>query len=371
MFMILLLSCVIIGLIALGKKLPAAPTAAGSMVMALGIFMQGTWQHLSGQPPDSLISRLLIVGIVLVWLYLLASYLTSIRRSTFYRDHIADPVQRFAAGTWVAGTSTLLINLYIGFHADWLNETVHIMATLNVGLWIFYMCVAVQGWYILLTDEKPHRLDGSILLPAVATQSIVLMCHQVFQLPVGLWLSRTCIILGLFCYVIGWVLMIRRYRHRVEHSIQEWKVTNCIAYGALAISGAAISLTGAWSENVSYLFWWASLLVLIVVESIEIVRGIQRIRAYGWRTGVGRYHTAQWTRLFTLGMFYFLTMHTSQAATGNLFTLGLHHVILSVGTWVIAILLLIELVLWFQKSFIYPPPVPAPTADNNSVHPQG
>ncbi|MEW4369651.1 hypothetical protein [Paenibacillus kandeliae] len=364
MFMILLLSCIIIGLIALGKKLPAAPTAAGSMVMALGIFVHGVWQHISGQPLTSLSARLLIIGIVLVWFYVLASYLTSIRRSTFYEDHVAHPVERFAIGTWVAGTSALLINLYTGFNADWLNETVHIMATLNLGLWLFYMGIVVQGWYKLVTNAQAQRTDSVVLLPAVATQSIVLMCHQVFQLPVGVWLSRSFIILGLLCYGIGLVLMVWRYRPMGERSIQDWKITYCITYGSLAITGVAISLTGAWSSGVSYGFWWASLIVLVIVESIEAVRAIQRIRAYGWRTGVGRYHTAQWTRLFTLGMFYFLTMQTSQVAAGHLLTQGLHTIILSAGTWVIGILLLTELIVWFQKSFMYHPPVPASTAEH-------
>ncbi|WP_411346480.1 hypothetical protein ACE3MZ_11050 [Paenibacillus sp. WLX1005] len=364
MFMILLLSCIIIGLIALGKKLPAAPTAAGSMVMALGIFVHGIWQHLTGQPLTSLSARLLIIGIVLVWLYLLASYLTSIRRSTFYEDHVSHPVERFAIGTWVAGTSALLMNLYTGFNADWLNETVHIMATLNLGLWLFYMGIVVQGWYKLATDSHSQRIDSVILLPAVATQSIVLMCHQVFQLPVGVWLSRTFIILGLLCYVIGVALMVWRYRRMEQRSVQNWKITYCITYGSLAITGVAISLTGAWSSGVSYGFWWASLIVLVIVESAETVRAIWRIRAYGWRTGVGRYHTAQWTRIFTLGIFYFLTIQTVQTATGNVITMGLHNVILSVGTWIIGILLVMELIVWFQKSFMYHPAVPAPAAEH-------
>ncbi|WP_322922177.1 hypothetical protein [Paenibacillus campi] len=350
MFMILLLSCIIIVLIALGKKLPAAPTAAGSMVMALGIFMQGSWVYLSGQPPYSVASRVLMIGIVLAWLYLLASYLPSIRRSTFYRDHIANPVQRFAVGTWVAGTSTVLINLYASFNSDWLNETVHIMATLNIGLWLFYMCLAVIGWYGLATDAQALRIDGTILLPAVATQSIVLLCHEVFALSVNVWFTRSFIMLGLLCYVVGIIIMIQRRRRSSAWGMETWKATNCIVYGALAISGAAISLTGAWSESVAYALWWAALMLLIGIESIEAIDGAKRMRQHGWRSGVGRYHTAQWTRLFTLGMFYFLTLHTAQAAAAMPFTQLLHRLVLNIGAWVITILLVIELMLWIHKS---------------------
>ncbi len=353
MLIILLLSCIIIALITLGKKLPAAPTAAGSMVMALGIYMQGVWVYWSGQSPQSFISSMFIIGIALVWLYLLASYLTSIRRSTFYRDHLADPVQRFAVGTWVAGTSTLLINLYASFHMDWLQESVHIMATLNIGLWLFYMCYAVMGWYQLITDISSPRIDGTVLLPAVATQSIVLLCHQVFALSLGVWFTRSFIIVGLLCYLIGISIMIWRYRRSATWNLEAWKITNCIVYGGLAISVVAISVTEAWSEHVAYILWWIVAILVIIIESIEAMYGIQCIRQHGWRRGVGRYHTAQWTRLFTLGMFYFLTVHTVSIAANLSFTHVLHHIVLLIGGWVITVLLIIELLLWLYKSTLH------------------
>ncbi|MFD1887673.1 hypothetical protein [Paenibacillus wenxiniae] len=364
MLIILLLSCIIIALIALGKKLPAAPTAAGSMVMALGIYMQGVWTYWSGQSPQSFISRVLIIGIVFVWLYLLASYVTSIRRSTFYRDHLADPVQRFAVGTWVAGTSTLLINLYASFHTDWLRESVYIMATLNIGLWLFYMCYTGLGWYRLIMDSSSSRVDGTVLLPAVATQSVLLLCHHVFALSLGVWFTRSFIFLGLVCYMIGIVIMIWRYLHASTWNVDAWKITNCIVYGGLAISGAAISLTGAWNEWIAYGLWWVVAILVLIIESIETMYGIKRIRQHGWRHGVGRYHTAQWTRLFTLGMFYFLTLHTVQIAAAIPIARFMHHFVLDVGAWVITVLLVVELMIWIRKSVVQLA-IPVASKDDN------
>ncbi|WPP43422.1 hypothetical protein SK066_10990 [Paenibacillus hunanensis] len=352
MLIILLLGCIIIAWIAPGKKWPAAPTAAGSMVMALGIYMQGVWTYASGQAPQSFLSRVLILGIVLVWLYLLASYVTSIRLATFYRDHLADPVQRFAVGTWVAGTATLLINLYSSFQIAWLQESIHIMATLNIALWLFYICYAIMGWYRLMIDTSSARVDGTVLLPAVATQSLVLLCHQVFALSLGKGFTRSFIIVGLVCYAIGISIMIWRYYRSTTWNIEAWKITNCIVYGALAISGAAISLTEAWSGQVAYMLWWIVLLLVIFIESVEAAYAIKRIRQHGWRHGVGRYHTAQWTRLFTLGMFYFLTLHTIAPAANPSFTQILHHIVLVVGAWGITLLLIVELGLWLYTSMI-------------------
>ncbi|ANF97156.1 hypothetical protein [Paenibacillus bovis] len=354
MLIILLLCCMIVGLVAFSanKNLYVAPTAAGSIVMALGIFIQGVWQHMSGQSPDSLMTRTLVIGTTLVWLYLLVSYIASIRRSSFYRDHLADPVQRFGIGTWVAGTSTLLINLFASFGVYWVQETIHIMAVLNAGLWLFLLYFMCLGWYQILLQKQYDRIHGVLLLSTVSTQSIVLLFHQVFSSGyVAFWLNQSMIALGLLFYLISVSLILYRYSRRPDRLIADWTDTNCILYGALAITGAVVQATHAWSDTAILTLWWITLLILIVVECTEGIRAILRIRQKGWRHGIGIYNTAQWTRLFTLGMFYFFTMRTEPLYiehTRSALAQDIHRWILNGGAWIISILLIIELILWIQ-----------------------
>ncbi|WP_046214032.1 TDT family transporter [Paenibacillus wulumuqiensis] len=354
MLIILLLCCMIVGLIAFSgnKHLYVAPTAAGSIVMALGIFIQGVWQHMSGLGPTSLITRLLVIGTAIIWLYLLVSYIASIRRSSFYRDHLGDPVQRFGVGTWVAGTSTLLNNLFASFTWGWAQETIHILAVLNVGLWLFLLYFICLGWYQIVLQKQYERVHGILMLSAVSTQSIVLLFHQVFNNGyVAFWLNQAMIILGFVFYLMSASLILYRYSRKPERLVPDWTDTNCTLYGALAITGAAVQATHAWSDTTIIALWWITLLILIAVECTEALRAIRRIRQKGWRHGIGVYNTAQWTRLFTLGMFYFFTMRIEQLFTehtGSALALGIHRWVLSGGAWVISILLIVELVLWIQ-----------------------
>ncbi len=348
MFIILLLCCLIIGLITFGKNWPAAPTAAGSMVMALSIFVSGVWPYMSGQSVNSLSSRLLVLGTILIWLYLLASYLTSIRRSTFYRDHLADPMRRLAIGSWATGTSVLLINVYYAFGAGWINETVHIMAVLNVVLWLFYLWSVLNGWRQLAGQSYRGELDGSVWLPATATQSIAWMIHEVFDLADGLWVSRILIALGMVMYLIGaWQLWRQHARRpRTKRTFGRWNATYVMIYGAPAIAAVTASATHAWSAEHITDAWWVILALLLVIEGREAIQAVSRIRNTGWRTGIGRYHTAQWTRLFTLGIFYVLTWYTLPLLQEGSLSLMLHRWILKGGGWLLSLLLLLELTFW-------------------------
>jgi len=353
MFMGVLLLFIIASVIAWSSKkgVSVVPTAASSIVMALGIFIQGAWQQISGQNPDSIWTRLLVLITTFIWFYLLLSYIRSIRRGSFYQDHLADPIMRFATGTWVAGTSTLLIAIHASFNMLFVNESIRILAILNIGLWIWVLYVMGRGWYHILHQPQINLVHGTILLSTVSTQSIVLLFHQVFKDSNILWLSQTVIIIGLICYVCSVVLIVYRYWHDDSSIVKEWTDTNCILYGALAITGAAVQAVHAWPDVAVIYLWWITWIVLIIVEAVEAVRAIRRIRAKGWRHGIGMYNTAQWTRLFTLGMFYFFTLRIYslyQEYTSSAVALEGYRWILKGGPWVISILLVIETVLAIQ-----------------------
>lgn len=333
------------------KDVPVVPTATSSIVMALGIFIQGAWQQLSGYSPKSIWTSLLVIITVGIWIYLLVSYIGSIRRGRLYQDHLADPVMRFATGTWVAGTSTLLIAIHASFNHFILNEIIRIIAILNIGLWLVVLYVMCRGWYQILHQSQIHRVHGIILLSTVSTQSIVLLLHQIFKIDNLLWLHQTLIIVGLIFYIWSVVLIVYRYWQHRHPIVEDWTDPNCILYGALAITGAAVQTVHAWSDGAIIYLWWITWIILIIVEGIEVVRAIKRIQAKGWRQGIGIYNTAQWTRLFTLGMFYFFTLRIYplyQQYTESRWALEMYRWILTGGSWIISILLVIEIGLAVQ-----------------------
>lgn len=354
MVIILLLCCMVIASIAWSSKrtLPVAPTAAGSIVMALGIFIQGVWHDLSGQSLDSLSTRCFVIITACIWIYLFIHYIRSIRRGRFVQEHLADPVMRFAMGTWVAGTSTLLIAIHASFDISWVQASIRIMAIFNIGLWLLVLYVMCLGWYQIIHQSQIKRVHGTILLSTVSTQSIVLMLNQVYATSdIPSWINQIMIILGLIFYLFSLVLIVYRYWYHRDHMVQDWTDTNCILYGALAITGVAVQASHIWSTTALIFLWWITFTILLVVEVIELIRAVQRIVDKGWCYGIGIYNIVQWTRLFTLGMFYLFTMRLSMLDhpyTQLEWVIKLHHWILNSGVWIISVLLVIEVIFWVR-----------------------
>jgi hypothetical protein len=55
--------------------------------------------------------------------------------------------------------------------------------------------------------------------------------------------------------------------------------------------------------------WAAALILFLVVEAIEILRAVQRVRTFGWKAGLFSYSVSQWSRNFTFGMFVAFSMY--------------------------------------------------------------
>lgn len=149
-------------------------------------------------------------------------------------------------------------------------------------------------------------------------------------------------------YIIGVWQLWRQHskRPRTKRTNGRWNATYVMIYGAPAMAAGTASETHAWTVGRILDAWWVILVLLIVIEGREAIQAISRIRVSGWRTGIGRYHTAQWTRLFTLGIFYVLTWYTLPSVALGSFSLHLHRWILAGGGWVLSILLLLELSFW-------------------------
>lgn len=335
----LLLACVL----AWTVRLPEIPTASAASVMACAIFTQGVVVHFAGK--GSIGAQIAAGLTLLLWLGLLAAYLGSMRDRSFRSRHWDEPVGRFAIGTWVAGTSSTLTAAHVNFPE--LHPVLVPLGILNAGLLIFYLFAASLAAGEIAGQWRNLKLHGVILLTAVAIQSVSLMLHELFG-ATEYMVYRVLVLLGILFYLAAAALLVLRYARKDWTLADDWPETNCILYGAVAITGAAALKSSVFPDGVLLGIWIFALLLLLLVESAEIVRGVLRVRQYGWAEGIGVYAPAQWSRLFTLGMFYFFTQQG-----GRFFPENAQHGlsvlrewILVGGAWMLSVLFFAEVVLW-------------------------
>jgi hypothetical protein len=282
----------------------APPTASGATVMAGGIFALGALQKIPG--PVDVYTRLLCLELLLIWLYIGAGLIASMRRGTFH-VHVDDPVGSFAIGTWVAATSTLGTLVKLAF-PDW-SILLALMGVVMVAVWVWYVWQIVPGFRLLFTQGAKLQITGRILLSTVATQSLVVFWAAVYPDTVNEWLARGVIGLGLVFYVLGFVLLVRRYVGRQDWSLAtDWDNTNCIIHGAMSITGNAALRSGVLPPEMVLAIWLWTAVMFVLVELIEIARMVARVAKYGWGQGVFSYNVSQWARNFTFGMFYIFTL---------------------------------------------------------------
>jgi hypothetical protein len=334
------------------------PTASGAIAMAIGIFVLGALQQLPF--PVAEITRLMTLGGLIVWASIAASYVASYFRGTFHL-HTDDPVGCFAIGTWVAGTAVLARLLVIVLPA-W-RPLALVMGGITLGVWLWYL-VLIGGRYRLIL-ASPTRLNttGRILLATVSTQAVLLLADELFPNGLPPLLAPALIILGLFLYALGFILIVQRYRRQRGWRLTDhWDNTNCILHGAMSITGLAAVDSRALPDLLIVGIWlWAGS-VFVIVEGIEVVRLLARVRAYGWRQGIATYHVSQWARNFTFGMFYVFTlrMHT---ALGPLLArsfpalFAVQAAIIAGGQYVVLALLLVEAALFLMRNLEVKPPL--------------
>ncbi|OWA35846.1 hypothetical protein B9G55_08115 [Saccharibacillus sp. O16] len=327
-------------LLPLTVRMPAVKTASGASVMAFAIVTQGVVVHFAGK--GSTAAAVFSAFSLLLWLFLLAAYLGSLRDGSFKERHWDDPVGRLAIGTWVAGTSSALTAAHLNFPQ--LHPALIVLGILNAGLLIFYLFAASLSAGEIAGRKLQDKLHGVILLTTVALQSVALLLHELFGAKEYL-VYRVLILLGIFFYIMGFVLLLLRYRRRDWSLVDDWPETNCILYGAAAITGAAALKSSVFPNGVLLGIWIFALLLLLLVEGMEIVRAVLRVRQLGWGKAIGVYAPAQWSRLFTLGMFYFFTQQGERIfpQEGGSILRELREWILNGGAWIIMALLLWEI----------------------------
>lgn len=324
-----------------------AATNSMSLVMAIGIFASFALTRLPAH--SLLIGKLIMVGLFAIWLIIMWSYLGSILRGLFYRLHYKPILNRFAIGTWVAGTA-VLADLTVRLLPDmiWVGRSLALTALV---LYIPYIIVAILGYGELWRNPLKQRAVGVILLAAVATQATYIALHMAFAGNTTVQTAEPVLsILGVLLICSGLALIALRYRKTKVHDLAlQWHDTNCIIHGAVSITGLALVMAGQYDTTILLWVWYIAFILFIAVEAIEVVRAVQRIGRYGLRRGIILYDAAQWSRNFTYGMLYAFTLELSLQLAGQLGAYPQIQFVVRYGQYIVLVMLLIEIVLFVSS----------------------
>lgn len=330
-----------------------SPTAAGAIVMAIGIFGLVVFRHDAAIPAiPTAAAQPFTIGLLVIWGFIAASYAESWRQGRT-AVHTVSPIDSLAIGTWVAGTAVTARMVVLGVpHWEVLALALAIVA---FALWLWYVRFVIRGARAIISSRDRLRATGRILLATVSTQSLVLIAWDLF--PESDFLRAPAVglmVLGFLLYGVGFVLIVQRYWREPRWSLSEdWDNTNCIVHGAMSISGLAAVQTGLMPEIVGIATWLYVLLAFLAVEIVEIVRATLRVRRHGLRKGILTYHASQWSRNFTFGMFCAFTIAVAPALKVQSVLSPLVPVVDGVivyGPYVVLLFLLLECGLWVSAN---------------------
>jgi hypothetical protein len=329
------------------KDMPS-PTASGAIVMAIGIFINGA---IGAFPLLNNLGRSLTLILLLLFLFIAASYLVDLVQGRAFGTHFTNPVGRFAVGTWIAGTSVCGVALCQRL-PEW-KPLVQVMVLGNLGLWLYFVYRTMRSFIQFFDDESWRKVHGVLFLSTVSTQSLVIVWKAAFgESSIYRIVAPWVILLGVVFYFVSFFLIVRRYASEgADIDLDKgWFNTNCITHGAMSITGLASIVSDVVPPNLVLLVWLWAITWFVIVEFVEIARAMKRTKLYGLAEGLLIYDPTQWSRNFTFGMLYAFTLNfdlAGSAAAGSIF-LPLHEAILRYFAWIVLLLLLVEIFVFFR-----------------------
>jgi len=322
-------------------------TATGAIVMSLGIFLNGAVMDF---PLLDRNLRLWAIVLVSLWIWIAANHIKPAFSREFWAVHAQDMLQSFAIGTWVAGTSVCLITL-LKLWSHW-GMTSSLFLAFDFVLWLLFQIICLRNFLAIMRTSLKWKVDGTILLSTVSTQSLVVLIftQHVWHVPTGI--SSGLLLFGGVSYFLCFCLIGARYLREVSKVIlsEDWANTNCILHGAMSITGLACAVSGVVGGRLLFAIWLWSLSWFILVELLEIVRAVIRIHRLGWSKAVGTYHVSQWSRIFTFGMFYAFTMNFNPdfISKWKPVFVSVQVGILKYGAWIVLFLIITEVLLMLK-----------------------
>jgi hypothetical protein len=326
--------------------------------MAVGIFIAAALQQMPILAP--LITKPLSIALLILWASIAASYAVSTLRGTLH-VHSRPVIARFAIGTWVAATAVLARDVLWEIH-EWRLLAIP-LAILAFALWLWFLGLAASALPRIVSISSQSLVPGVVLLVTVSTQSIALIALDLLPSgPILFWAMAGLIGAGVIFYAIGFALILRSHLKVDGWTLSEdWDNTNCILHGAMSITGLALASCPVAPPILTWIVWYYALAMLLVVESVEVLRLISRVRRYGIGRGAFTYHVSQWARNFTFGMFYAFTLQLlkTEGATDPVeWGSEIGSLILAYGAWIVLLFLLIEIALYCKSRF-YEERIPA------------
>ncbi|MFD2923764.1 hypothetical protein [Halobacillus naozhouensis] len=316
--------------------------ASGAIVMAIGIFL---FAPINAFPfLHQVLGGILAAGLGIVGISIYQGLTRQFFDRNFLIPFLRNPVNSFTMGTWIAGISVLCNVIEKYYPATIL--VVQTIAAVNTLLWVVFLLSCAYNFKELMARPTSHAIHGVVLLSTVATQSVVIAWINLFSF-IPQSLINIVIGLGFIFYLCGVTLIVVRYGSEAEWTLADhWTNTNCIIHGALSITGLALVSADAGTSLFLMIFWLVVFALLIVVESLEAIRAVKRIRQLGWRKGLFTYNISQWSRNFTFGMFYAfsMTMHSNPHYMNAMY--NFHESFLAIWAWIVLIALIIETFLW-------------------------
>lgn len=320
-----------------------SPVPSGAIVMAGGVFVIAALGEL---PLPEAVGRALVLELLVVWGYLAYSYLESALAGQLGRT-VRQPMSAFAVGTWVAG-SAVLGRAFVEVLPEWRVVAVALWVVAAI-VWVFYLSLLPEAFRDASNLSGGFRATGVLLLPVVATQSLVVSGDVVLPGGLPILASAVLIVCGYGLYALGLVLLVRRYLLRSDWSLaDDWEDSNCILHGALSITGLAIVQSAALPGGLAATTWLVAFVLFVAVEGVEVARAFVRVRGYGLRDGLLAYHAPQWSRNFTFGMFYAFTLQLAQSDIVSPAS-NLQGVIIAYGQYAVLTVMVLETALFFHN----------------------
>ncbi|HEU4964283.1 MAG TPA: hypothetical protein VFV52_10595 [Bacilli bacterium] len=349
-FAVLVAFCVVWAVREIWKRNVRFPTVAGAIVMASGVLLVDTWKRVEllqeGAAPFVAVFLMGVAGC------LFSAFVRDGWKGMLFKAHVRHPVKSFALGTWVAGLAVLVVLIVQGLPTvRWLAVALY---GVMIPLWLSYLGVVARNYkYIWQARTKGRLLEqmqGGLLLACVATQAMLVAGDKLLAGSFPRWLAFVLLAVGCLMYGMGLMMILVRYvRRRPLRLADRWENANCIIHGALSITGLAACLTEAWSADLVAGLWVVVCGLFVLVEGIEVVRAVERVRLYGWRRGLFCYSVTQWARNFTFGMLVAFTVNLPWQGSflgRESFSASLIHGVLTAGTYTVFALFLIEASLW-------------------------
>lgn len=320
------------------KQLHIAPANA-AIVMAIGIFLIGAIEAFPSL--DTLFGKSLSLFLCLVAFVIYGLLLMHYASWNALQSLNRHPLLVFTIGTWIAGLS-VLGNVLYKYHPS-LTIFIQFIAFINIVLLLLFICICCYHFIQLWKHTDLPSVHGVVLLSTVSIQSVVILLHNAWGIdPI---IAILLILLGNIFYFVGMWMIIKRYASKTWTLMDDWANTNCIIHGALSITGLAMVTTMSFHPNFIISLWWVTFILLLIVESLEIIRAIQRVRSYSWKKGIFTYEVTQWSRNFTFGMFFAFTWSMHQVVEEFIHqdVFRFQQLFLSVWVWIVLLLLLIQI----------------------------